>query len=130
MRNVNIPVHFTKYKLSHIHCSACAVVHKWLWFSSHENVQPTEREFCACHDSVCFCTYDIILLFICVWLVPFVLIVFCQPAEEKVQKDSQSKGTSSYKKSEDKDFLDSVKAVLARKKNETSQSLRRLLFMS
>lgn len=103
-----------------------AFFHKWLWFTSLANSEPVQTDTCFCSGSVCFCAQPIIFLFTCVWLVPFILVVACEPIDTK-KHDPPVSSDHRYQKSDDKKFLENVTSIFSK---QTSQSLRRLLSVS
>jgi hypothetical protein len=96
-------------KSNFMYIKAGIVVHKFIWFNSGE-------------------ANNLFLLFVCVWMIPYSLIVLCDPIEASVHPEVRKKAKRmSCRQSHRKISLMSLQSAFSK---GPSESLRRLLSVS
>ena len=100
-----------------------AFVHKYIWFTtSLFGDDAFNTDSCLCFNSICFCIQPILLLFTCVWLVPFILVVAWEPVEETTTKSSSEGRKFSdtpYERSATSIYLQSAKDLFSKAKSNS-----------
>ena len=98
-----------------------AFVHKYIWFTtSLFNDDSPQTDSCFCLSSICFCIQPILFLFTCVWMVPFILVVTWEPAEEQPKHGYERKHSDTpYERSAASICLQSAKDLFSKAKSNS-----------